>query len=539
MRGRTLNDSFVILDEAQNTTSEQMKMFLTRMGFGSKMVVTGDITQVDLPRARVRPRGVGDILADVEGIEFVRFGGDDVVRHPLVQRIVAAYDEPTRPGARAAPAGSAANRGGLRSRSSRSGMSCPSRPGLPRLHRSPFLDRQGRCRHLAVAFVAARAPRRGHRLPPRQGRPRPTSSPSRHLTARRADSGRRARARRREICPVHTVALARGGCPGCFTWSGIDHETDAGEMLALQARDPSSWIRCAPARASSRSRGGPNVGKSTLVIAIVGRKVAIVSDKPQTTRRAIRGVATRDDVQLVLDRPPRRQAPARRAHARGCSAGSSPSWPRPTPPCSCVNGDQGVGGPGDRFIADRSRRAGVPVVIAVNKVDRLEHRSTVAALQAAADLGLDAEIFPVSARTGQGVQALVDHLVCAAAREPVLLPARGGLRPARGRHARRARPRAGPRAAPARRSRTRSRCRSRRSRSRRRDRASRALPWVETESQKGILIGRGGRMIKAIGTAARRELERELGAPVHLDLSVRVRRSWRADDALLDRLGIT
>ena len=94
MRGRTLNDSFVILDEAQNTTPEQMKMFLTRLGFGSKMVVTGDITQVDLPREqRSGLVVVGEVLDAIEGIEFVRFGGEDVVRHKLVQRIVEAYDE--------------------------------------------------------------------------------------------------------------------------------------------------------------------------------------------------------------------------------------------------------------------------------------------------------------------------------------------------------------------------------------------------------------------------------------------------------------
>ena len=94
MRGRTLNDSFVILDEAQNTTPEQMKMFLTRLGFNAKMVVTGDITQIDLDRNQSSGLVVvGDILAEVEGIEFVRFGGDDVVRHKLVQRIVAAYSE--------------------------------------------------------------------------------------------------------------------------------------------------------------------------------------------------------------------------------------------------------------------------------------------------------------------------------------------------------------------------------------------------------------------------------------------------------------
>jgi phosphate starvation-inducible PhoH-like protein len=94
MRGRTLNDSFIILDEAQNTSQEQMKMFLTRLGFNSKMVVTGDITQIDLDKDRRSGLVViGDILSEVEGIEFVRFGGEDVVRHKLVQRIVAAYNE--------------------------------------------------------------------------------------------------------------------------------------------------------------------------------------------------------------------------------------------------------------------------------------------------------------------------------------------------------------------------------------------------------------------------------------------------------------
>ncbi len=93
MRGRSLNDSFVILDEAQNTSPEQMKMFLTRLGFGSKMVVTGDITQVDLPRdQRSGLVVVSDILDEVKDISFVRFGGEDVVRHQLVQRIVAAYE---------------------------------------------------------------------------------------------------------------------------------------------------------------------------------------------------------------------------------------------------------------------------------------------------------------------------------------------------------------------------------------------------------------------------------------------------------------
>ena len=94
MRGRTLNDSFVILDEAQNTTPEQMKMFLTRLGFGSRMVVTGDVTQVDLPKDQQSGlMVVGEILDSIKEIEFVRFGTEDVVRHKLVQKIVEAYGE--------------------------------------------------------------------------------------------------------------------------------------------------------------------------------------------------------------------------------------------------------------------------------------------------------------------------------------------------------------------------------------------------------------------------------------------------------------
>jgi phosphate starvation-inducible PhoH-like protein len=94
MRGRTLNDSFVILDEAQNTTIEQMKMFLTRIGFGSVAVVTGDVTQTDLPKhVKSGLRDALDVLRDVDGVTFTFFTARDVVRHPLVQRIVRAYEK--------------------------------------------------------------------------------------------------------------------------------------------------------------------------------------------------------------------------------------------------------------------------------------------------------------------------------------------------------------------------------------------------------------------------------------------------------------
>ena len=105
MRGRTLNDSFVILDEAQNTTSEQMKMFLTRLGFGSKAVITGDVTQIDLPTGR--PSGLIEaikVVGDIEGISFIHFDERDVVRHKLVQQIVKAYDAYSNAGAAARPA---------------------------------------------------------------------------------------------------------------------------------------------------------------------------------------------------------------------------------------------------------------------------------------------------------------------------------------------------------------------------------------------------------------------------------------------------
>jgi GTP-binding protein Era len=284
--------------------------------------------------------------------------------------------------------------------------------------------------------------------------------------------------------------------------------------------------------------GRPNVGKSTLVNAMVGRKVAIVSDKPQTTRRAIRGVLTTRDFQLVLTDLPGVQRPRDALTARMQRRVES-ELAEADAALFVVNGEQGVGGGGDRWIAEALARAGVPVAIAVNKVDRLDRPRTVQALALAAELGLpEAEVFPISARTGRGVPPLIEYLASLLPEGPFYFPPEDVsdqpehvLLAELVREQVLARTRQEvPHAVEVQVEEIEERS----------DVVSvRATMWVETESQKGILIGARGQMIKAIGTAARREIERELGSRVHLDLSVRVRRAWRADDALLDRLGIT
>jgi GTP-binding protein Era len=283
--------------------------------------------------------------------------------------------------------------------------------------------------------------------------------------------------------------------------------------------------------------GRPNVGKSTLVNAVVGDKVAIVSDRPQTTRRAIRGVLTQTDCQIVLVDLPGVQRP-RDALTTRMAGRVKQELADADAALLVLNGQQGVG-PGDRFIAATLAETSVPATIAVNKIDRLSRAETVATLQQAAELELTAEVFPISARTGAGVPALIEYLSALMPAGPFMFGEQSVsdqpqtvllaelVREAVIRRTFQEVPHAvevvveeveRPREGLSR---------------------VRALIWVESASQKGILIGAQGRMIKAIGTAARRELERELGEQVHLDLSVRIRRDWRADEGLLDRLGIT
>ena len=286
--------------------------------------------------------------------------------------------------------------------------------------------------------------------------------------------------------------------------------------------------------------GRPNVGKSTLVNAIVGSHIAIVSSRPQTTRRAIRGVATdlETERQLVLVDLPGVQRP-RDVLTERMQGRVERELAESDVVLFVVNGEEGVG-PGDRFIVRALLGAGadLPVICAVNKADRLGPNELVPVLAQIGEMeGVD-EVFPISAKTGEGVQPLLERLGELIPEGPYMYPPED---------------------------------RSDQSselllaeliREQVLNRTRQEVPhsvevkvlevepredgivtvvaeiWVEAESQKGILIGRGGKKIGEIGPAARRSLERELDSRVHLDLTVRVRRNWRRDEDMLDRLGI-
>ena len=229
MRGRTLNDSFVILDEAQNTSPEQMKMFLTRLGFDSRMVVTGDITQIDLPRdQRSGLVVVREILSEVQDISFVHFGGEDVVRHKLVQRIVAAYGEHAE-----------RERGAARRRRRRLTLD---------LADVPDELREAVAAALAAAGVERRPPRGRagrperirelNRAPPRASTQPPTCSPSRSTAPGRRPA--RASSATSSSAPQHCADLIEAAVHGTLHLCGYDHETDDGEMLGPAGAGPGS-----------------------------------------------------------------------------------------------------------------------------------------------------------------------------------------------------------------------------------------------------------------------------------------------------------
>lgn len=288
--------------------------------------------------------------------------------------------------------------------------------------------------------------------------------------------------------------------------------------------------------------GRPNVGKSTLVNSIVGAKVAISSVRPQTTRRAIRGVATdlESGTQLVLvDLPgvqrPRDELTSRMQHKVEAElAGADVAL-------LVVNGEEGVG-PGDRFIASillkaREGQEALPIVCAVNKADRLGRNIVPVLVKAAALEGVD-EVFPVSALTGEGVPELAGYLGSIMPESPYLYPPEEHsdqprelllAELIRGEALIRTRDEI-PHSVEVKVTRI--------------DQREDGLwlvdaeIWVESDSQKRILIGKKGFKIGEIGTGARKDIEKELGGRAHLDLHVKVRRKWRRDQDMLDRLGI-
>jgi GTPase len=277
--------------------------------------------------------------------------------------------------------------------------------------------------------------------------------------------------------------------------------------------------------------GRPNVGKSTLVNALCGGKVAIVSDKPQTTRRRIFGIANGDDYQLVLVDLPGFQRP-RDALTERMQHTVDKAFEDVDAVMFVLSARERIGA-GDRFIASRVFALSVPVVIALNKVDRLKPGHIAQQMSAGARLGNFHALHPVSAKTGDGIGELRDELVGLLPEGPLYFPADQrtdlsveyqiselvrekalGLT---------------------------------------RDEVPhsisveveemgesfvRAVVLVETDSQKQILVGKAGAMVKEIGTRARPEIEALLGNTVFLELMVKVRPHWRRNETTLERLGL-
>jgi GTPase len=277
--------------------------------------------------------------------------------------------------------------------------------------------------------------------------------------------------------------------------------------------------------------GRPNVGKSTLVNALCGGKVAIVSDKPQTTRRRIFGIANGDDYQLVLADLPGFQRPLDALTER-MQRTVDAAFEDVDVVVLVLSARERIGA-GDRFIAQRVFALDVPVVIALNKVDRLKGGHIAQQMTAAARLGNFHALHPVSAKTGDGIAQLREELVGLLPEGPLYFPQEQrtdlsvetqiaelirekalGLTRDEVPHAISVEVEEFA------------------------DKVLRAHVLVETESQKQIVVGKGGSVIKEIGTKARPEIEQLLGHPIYLELMVKVRPHWRRNEATLERLGL-
>jgi GTPase len=277
--------------------------------------------------------------------------------------------------------------------------------------------------------------------------------------------------------------------------------------------------------------GRPNVGKSTLVNALAGGKVAIVSDKPQTTRRRIFGIANGDDYQLVLADLPGFQRP-RDPLTERMQRTVDQAFDDVDGIVFVLSARERIGA-GDRFIAERVFSLGPPVVIALNKVDRLKPGHIASQMQTASQLGDFRALHPVSAVTGDGVSELRQELVDLLPEGPLYYPSdqRTDLSPEQ-QIAELIREKAlqltrdeVPHAISA-------------EVDELDEKVIRATVFVETESQKQIVVGRGGSVVKQIGTRARPEIELLLDRPIYLELQVKTRPRWRRDAAMLERLGI-
>jgi GTPase len=277
--------------------------------------------------------------------------------------------------------------------------------------------------------------------------------------------------------------------------------------------------------------GRPNVGKSTLVNALCGGKVAIVSDKPQTTRRRIFGIANGDGYQLVLADLPGFQRPLD-ALTEHMQRTVDAAFEDVEGILFVLSARERIGA-GDRFIARRVFELGVPVVIALNKVDRLKAGHVATQMQAASRLGEFRALHPVSAKTGDGVPALHEELVALLPEGPLYyppeqrtdLPLEVQVAELVREQALRLTKEEVPHAITV-------------EVQEMDERSVRADVLVETESQKQIVVGRGGAMIREIGSRARPEIEALMGRAVFLELLVKVRPRWRRDESVLQRLGI-
>ena len=277
--------------------------------------------------------------------------------------------------------------------------------------------------------------------------------------------------------------------------------------------------------------GRPNVGKSSLVNALAGGKVAIISDKPQTTRRRIFGVANGPDYQLVLADLPGFQRP-RDPLTEHMQKTVDASFEDVDAVLFVLDARDRIGA-GDRFIAKRVFELGVPVVIALNKVDRLKPGHIASQMQTGSQLGDFHALHPVSAKTGDGVDELRGELAGLLPEGPAYFPP--GQRTdlsVEEQIAELVREKAiqltrdeVPHSITA-------------EVEELEEKVVRASVYVETDSQKQILVGKGGAMVREIGTRARPEIEAVLGHPVFLELKVKVRPRWRRDERMLERLGL-